>query len=78
MVKGSRDAGVSRKIKVKRMRSDVQGNVSEGEAAYLDFRIQTEIGKHLRAMYEDVIKEPVPTRIMELLEKLEQSTTRKT
>jgi hypothetical protein len=78
MVKGSRDAGVSRKSKVKRMRSDVQGNASEGEAAYVDFRIQSEIGKHLRAMYDDVIKEPVPTRIMELLEKLEQSTTRKT
>ena len=48
-----------------------------GQKAKVDPRIQTEIGKHLRAIYDDVINEPVPSRFMELLEKLEQSTTRK-
>ena len=40
-------------------------------------RIQVEIGKHLRAVYDDVINEPVPDKFMELLQKLEQSATRK-
>jgi hypothetical protein len=43
----------------------------------IDARIQHEIGKHLRAHYDDVISEPVPDRIMELLEKLEQSVAQK-
>lgn len=45
--------------------------------AKIEPRIQTEIGKHLRAIYDDVINEPVPSKFMELLEQLEQSTTRK-
>jgi hypothetical protein len=30
----------------------------------------------LRAMYDDVIKEPVPAKFIELLEKLERSTSK--
>lgn len=59
------------------MRSEVQGGEMEGRPVTIDPRIQTEIGKHLRAIYDDVINEPVPSKFMELLEKLEQSTTRK-
>ncbi len=35
--------------------------------------IQSQIGKHLRAVYDDVVNEPVPDRFIELLEQLEAS-----
>ena len=53
------------------MRQNAGGKV---EAVNVDKRIQGEIGKQLRAVYEDVVKEPVPDRFLELLQKLEQST----
>ncbi|WP_034490941.1 NepR family anti-sigma factor [Afifella pfennigii] len=36
--------------------------------------IQSQIGKHLRAAYDDVVNEPVPQRFIELLEQLERSS----
>jgi hypothetical protein len=39
----------------------------------LDPRIQCEIGRQLRAIYDDVISEPVPDRFLELLQQLEKS-----
>lgn len=42
-------------------------------AAQIDPRVQSEIGKHLRAAYDDVINEPVPQRFLDLLAKLEHS-----
>jgi hypothetical protein len=77
MVKGSRASGGAPKKKGSRMRTETQGHPSGRGGAPIDPRIQTEIGKHLRAIYDDVINEPVPTKFMELLEKLEQSTTQK-
>ena len=77
MVKSSRASGGAPKKKGSRMRTETQGNPSGRGGAPIDPRIQTEIGKHLRAIYDDVINEPVPTKFMELLEKLEQSTTQK-
>ena len=56
------------------MRTDSHGHGPERGGAHIDPRVQTEIGKHLRAIYDDVINEPVPSRFMELLEKLERST----
>ncbi|SEQ36040.1 hypothetical protein SAMN05216548_10486 [Faunimonas pinastri] len=50
------------------------GENSEGK---VDQRVQGEIGKHLRAFYDDVINEPVPNRFMELLEQLERSTQKR-
>ena len=61
----------------KRMRSDMGGIAIERGGAQMEPRIQTEIGKHLRAIYDDVINETVPSKFMELLEKLERSTTQK-
>lgn len=55
------------------MRTERQG-WSEGGKANIDPRIQTEIGKHLRAVYDDVISEPVPSKFMDLLEALERSS----
>jgi hypothetical protein len=53
-----------------------QGQVdsAKDKSDSLDPRIQNEIGKHLRAIYDDVINEPLPDRFMELLEKLERSS----
>ena len=47
---------------------------AKDNADSLDPRIQNEIGKHLRAIYDDVINEPLPDRFMELLEKLERTS----
>lgn len=44
---------------------------------HIDPRIQHEIGKHLRAHYDDLVSEPVPDKFMELLAKLEQSVRQK-
>jgi hypothetical protein len=60
----------------KRMRSEM-GGIGSDPGAHIDPRVQTEIGKHLRAIYDDVINEPVPSKFMELLEQLERSTTQK-
>lgn len=46
---------------------------NETQQGAIDSRVQNEIGKHLRAVYDDVINEPVPDRFMELLEQLERS-----
>lgn len=42
-----------------------------------DPRIQCEIGRQLRAFYDDVISEPVPDRFLELLRQLEKSAEKK-
>lgn len=57
---------------------EMHGETTEsGEATGIDPRIQREIGKQLRAHYDNVINEPVPDKLMQLLEQLEQSTSRK-
>ena len=61
----------------RKMRSEVPDPGSEQPGVHVDPRVQTEIGKHLRAIYDDVINEPVPSKFMELLEQLERSTTQK-
>jgi hypothetical protein len=77
MVKSDRGLRGSPKSKARNMRTDAQGTSRRNGPATLDPRIQNEIGKHLRAIYNDVINEPVPDKFMELLERLEQSTERK-
>ena len=58
-------------------RNNRQNGLAYGrDAANVDPRVQTEIGKHLRAIYDDVINEPVPDRFLELLAQLERSTQR--
>ena len=46
-------------------------------APRIDPRIQREIGKHLRAHYDDVVNEPVPEKFIELLQQLERSVEKK-
>ena len=76
MVKAGQGSGGAPKDKGTGMRSEISGESGRG-GAHIDPRVQNEIGKHLRAIYDDVINEPVPSKFMELLEKLERSTTQK-
>ncbi len=48
-----------------------------GATPRIDPRIQREIGKHLRAHYDDVVNEPVPDKFIELLQELERSVAKK-
>jgi hypothetical protein len=75
MVKGGQGVGGAADARDKSMRTEASEEISS--RAQIEPRIQTEIGKHLRAIYDDVINEPVPSKFMELLEQLEQNTTRK-
>jgi hypothetical protein len=48
--------------------------LNEGTAAKkpaLDRQVQAHIGRKLKAVYDEVASEPVPTRLMELLQQLE-------
>ena len=58
------------------MRAAIQGRHSD-TGSQVGPRIQSEIGKQLRAIYDDVINEPVPAKFIELLEMLERSNSRK-
>ena len=73
MVKGGQ--GVSGAADARDQNMRTEASEGAGSRAQIEPRIQTEIGKHLRAIYDDVINEPVPSKFMELLEQLEQSTT---
>ena len=77
MVKAKRGSRGAPKKKGEQMQIATGGGSDDGSGPRLDSRIQHEIGKHLRADYQRVVDEPVPDRIMELLEQLEQSVTRK-
>lgn len=76
MVKASGGSAGARKQKGKKMRAGAAGGVGSGDPQ-IDPRVQLEIGKHLRAHYDNVINEPVPDKFMDLLEKLERSIERK-
>lgn len=47
------------------------------DSAEIDPRVQGEIGRQLRAVYDDIISEPVPDRFLELLQQLEVSAGKK-
>ncbi|KMO13913.1 NepR family anti-sigma factor [Methylobacterium platani] len=55
----------------------------EGEAAgpdqpALDRNVQGRIGSHLRAMYDELMQQPIPDRFIDLLAELERSATKPT
>ena len=45
------------------------------ETAALDERLQAHIGARLRSMYDSYLNEPIPERLVELLEKLDRVST---
>lgn len=77
MKTGSQGSRGAKKNKGQKMRTESHSRLSSDGSGHLDLRVQSEIGKRLRAIYDDVINEPVPNKFMELLEKLERSTTQK-
>jgi len=77
MAKARRGPGGTPKKKGETMHTGTGQNPSASTTPQMDSRIQHEIGKHLRAHYDDIVNEPVPDKFMELLEKLEQSLNRK-
>jgi len=47
----------------------------EGNGSTLGSDIQAKIGQHLRAMYDDVVRQGVPDRFMDLLSQLDKPAT---
>ncbi len=47
-------------------------DAAEGENARLNRDIQSKIGEGLRAMYDDVVKQGVPDRFLDLLKQLDR------
>jgi hypothetical protein len=50
----------------------IQEAPEKSEVAGLDERMQAHIGVQLRSMYDAYLNEPIPDRIVELLEKLDE------
>jgi hypothetical protein len=74
MVKKGRNPDGAPKEKDKMMLAGQgPGRPAKNKDPAVDQRIQREIGRHLRAQYDDVVNEPVPDRFLELLEQLERS-----
>ena len=48
---------------------------NSGASVRLDGNAQAHIGRQLKAMYDDVVKQPIPDRIRELLEQLDKGTS---
>ena len=62
--------GAQKGKKAARTPSEVPGPVSAAEPV-IERAVQERIGTHLRAMYDDLMQQPVPDRFAELLGKLE-------
>lgn len=78
MVKAGRGArGTPGKRKGEKMQAAAGQSLPQNAKPHIDPRVQREIGKHLRAHYDDLINEPIPDKFIELLEQLERSVTRK-
>lgn len=48
------------------------GHARSGAAPRMKPQVQEHIGRQLRAVYDDVLKQPLPDRFRELMEKLDQ------
>ena len=56
---------------------DANGHGPRAEDPKLDRAIQARIGDQLRAMYTELMEQPVPDRFRDLLEKMEQENKEK-
>lgn len=54
------------------MNSETPKNGSPAAEPILDRVVQERIGTHLRAMYDDLMQQPVPDRFADLLGQLER------
>lgn len=55
------------------MASSLSSHLDGGKGTALGSDIQSKIGQHLRAMYDDVVRQGVPDRFMDLLAKLDKA-----
>ncbi len=53
----------------------LSSHLGGGNGTALGNEIQAKIGQHLRAMYDDVVRQGVPDRFMDLLSKLDKADT---
>ncbi|MGY2047193.1 NepR family anti-sigma factor [Methylobacterium sp. JK268] len=53
--------------------SPEHGMAGTSEQPGLDRRTQGRIGSHLRAMYDELLQQPIPDRFVELLANLDES-----
>ncbi len=68
----SRDES-TRKVNKAEPRIGANGQAeADGAASGLDERLQAHIGGQLKSMYDSYLSEPIPDRLVELLEKLDQ------
>lgn len=63
---------VAATISVLRRASPGTSGSSVNAASTLGDDVQAKIGQHLRAMYDDVVRQGVPDRFMDLLARLDQ------
>ncbi len=53
---------------------DEDDPVAGPEQPALDRNVQGRIGSHLRAMYDELMQQPIPDRFIDLIAELERST----
>jgi hypothetical protein len=56
---------------MKDVKSQVSRNTAPGKQGGLNAEIQSRIGHQLRAMYDDVVRQGVPDRFVDLIRKLD-------
>jgi len=65
-----------RRMKVPSSSNTDETDTPSAAAAKLGPDLQAHIGRQLRSMYDEVLKEPVPDRLRDLLQQLEQKPTK--
>jgi len=45
---------------------------SPGEATAIDGKVQERLGRQLKALYDDVVRQPIPDRLLSLMAQLEE------
>ncbi len=52
--------------------TDQHSSNADGSGSKLDEHLQAHIGSQLKSMYDSYLNEPIPDRLVELLEKLDE------
>jgi hypothetical protein len=69
----TRDPG--RRRPVPKMTSPYAESITTGPPAGLEVELQAYIGRQLRAVYDEIVNEPVPDKFVQLLEELQRKKT---
>ena len=68
-------AGQKRGMTVRSSAGSPDANAVTGRAAKLDPDLQAHIGRQLRSLYDEVLQEPVPDHLRDLLQQLGHKPT---